>query len=61
MFDDGRFVMLISVSAVGSQSLSPLARVLERANMFPRAVTQATEIFHLFSQYSINEYPQAAL
>ena len=53
--------MLISVSAAGSQALSPLARVLEQANMFPRAVTEAAEFFQQFSQHSFTEYPQAAL
>ena len=53
--------MLISVSAVGSLLVDPLARVLEPANMFPRAVSHATESFRLYSQHSINEYPQAAL
>ena len=53
--------MLIPISAAGSQVVSPLARVLEQANMFPRTVTRATEFFHQFSQHSINEYPQAAL
>ncbi len=53
--------MLIPISAAGSQSASPLARVLEQANMFPRAVTEAAELVHLFSQHLINEYPQAAL
>ena len=53
--------MLIPVCAVGSHSVSPLARVLEQANMFPRAVTEAAELIHLLSQHLINEYPQAAL
>ncbi len=53
--------MLIPISAAGSQPASTLARVLEQANMFPRAVTQATDFFHLLSQYSFKEYPQAAL
>lgn len=52
--------MLIPVFAVGSHSVSPLARVLEQANMFPRVVTQVTESIQLLSQQSINEYPQPA-
>jgi hypothetical protein len=53
--------MLIPVSAAGSLSVGALAWVLEQTNIFPRAVTQAAEFFHLVSQHSINEYPQAAL
>ena len=52
--------MLIRVSAVRSLLRDPLARVFEPANMFPRAVSRATELFRLYSQHSINEYPQAA-
>lgn len=52
--------MLISESAAGSQSVTILARVLEPANMFPRAVTEAADAIHLFSQQPINEYPLAA-
>lgn len=53
--------MLIPVFAAGSQSARTLARVLEQANMFPRAVTQATGLIHLLSQQPIHEYPQPAL
>jgi hypothetical protein len=53
--------MLISVSAAGSLLADPLARVLEQANMFPRAVMQTTDIIHQYRQHSISEYPQAAL
>ena len=52
--------MLISVFAAESPVVDPLARVPEQANMFPRAVTHATESFRLFRQHSINEYPQSA-
>jgi hypothetical protein len=53
--------MLISVFAAGSLLVDPLARVLEQANMFPRAVTHATELIRLYRQHSIDEYPRAAL
>ncbi len=52
--------MLISVSAVGSLLVDPLAWVLGQANMFPRAVTHATESFRRFSQYSINQNHKTA-
>lgn len=44
--------MLIPVFVAASQPVSPLARVLEQANMFPRAVTEAAEFFQQFSQQS---------
>jgi hypothetical protein len=53
--------MLIPVFAVRLLLVDPLARVLEQTNMFPRAVTHATDSICLFSQHSTNEYPKAAL
>jgi hypothetical protein len=53
--------MLIPVFADGWLLADPLAPVLEQANMFPRAVTHATEIIQQHSQHSINEYSQTAL
>ena len=52
--------MLIPVFAVRLLLVDPLAQVLEQAKFFPRAVTHATAIFHLISQQSFDEYPQAA-
>jgi hypothetical protein len=52
--------MLIAVSVVGSAFVDPLAWVLPQANMFPRAVTEATDSFRRLSQYSINLNPKTA-
>jgi hypothetical protein len=53
--------MLILVSPAGSVVVDPLAHAFERANMFSRAVTHATESFRLIRQHSFNEHPQLAL
>jgi hypothetical protein len=52
--------MLIPVSAVGSLRVDPLAWVFGQTNMFPRAVTHATESFRRLSQYSVNQNHQTA-